>query len=84
MKLQPSDCIETRRLFSALAIASGRAQDQFAPDFRLPYVLDTLGMLLGEREPEDDRERRALKVYLRSISTDAAEVEPPAADLFDL
>lgn len=63
MNFRTPDDQQSRRLFAALAMASGRPEDRFAPDWRMPYVADLVAMLRGEREPEDDRERRALAAY---------------------
>jgi hypothetical protein len=84
MQLPSPDHKETRRLFAALAIASGRPEDRFAPDWRMPYVLDTLGMLLGQREPEDARERRALKFFRQPDPAPTAQRRPRAGELITL
>jgi hypothetical protein len=64
---QPPTDQQTRALYSALAYASGRPEDWFAPLLGMPWTDDTLAMLREEREPETDRERKALDMYRRSI-----------------
>jgi hypothetical protein len=80
MQVKPPSDPDTRRLYTALAIASGRHEDWFAPLWELPYVADTLAMLRGEREPDDDRERKALAYYRRS----PVGVTAPPVDLLKL